>query len=256
MKPERLSFFISALVIFGMTFLFWLSGTTEIFKKQRAVSEPEQKTSEQAIDPISNPEEYYRNWIRPDGPLRVGLQAGHWKKDELPEELANLKLNGGTSWGSKEEWEVNLAIAEETKKILEKKGITVDLLPASIPPDYWADAFVSIHADGSENTGTAGFKVAAPRKDLTGKSSDLRNIIKEKYRAATKMQTDPNITHNMTGYYAFNWRRYEHSIHPMTPAAILETGFLTNYYDRQILVTNSKLPARGLADALLSFLGS
>lgn len=33
-----------------------------------------------------------RNWTRLEGPAKVGLQVGHWKNENLPEELK--KLNG------------------------------------------------------------------------------------------------------------------------------------------------------------------
>lgn len=256
MKLKRLALYASISAVAVALAYLWFSSSAIIFEQPEIVPETVQKAAEKVIDPLSDPEEYYKDWKRPDGPLRVGLQAGHWKNDELPEELENLETNGGTTVGKTTEWEVNLAIAEETKTILENEGVVVDLLPAAIPPEYWADAFVSIHADGSENSKTAGFKAASPRRDLTGKAEELKKIIEEKYQAATKMQIDPNITRNMTGYYAFNWRRYEHAIHPMTPAAILETGFLTNYFDRQVLATNPKLPAQGLAEALLIFLNT
>jgi hypothetical protein len=68
------------------------------------------------------------------------------------------------------------------------------------------------------------------------------------------MIIDPNITRNMRGYYAFNSRRYEHSIHPMTPGAIVETGFITNASDRRIIVNNPKKSAEGIANAILLFL--
>lgn len=29
----------------------------------------------------------FADWQRPDGPPRVGLQVGHWKTQELPDEL-------------------------------------------------------------------------------------------------------------------------------------------------------------------------
>lgn len=48
----------------------------------------------------------------PGGPKRLGLQAGHWKYDEAPEDLAELRNNPGTSGGGKAEWEVNLDLAE------------------------------------------------------------------------------------------------------------------------------------------------
>ncbi|OGY46338.1 MAG: hypothetical protein A2744_01840 [Candidatus Buchananbacteria bacterium RIFCSPHIGHO2_01_FULL_44_11] len=59
----------------------------------------------------------------------------------------------------------------------------------------------------------------------------------------------------MRGYYAFNWRRYDHSIHPMTPAIILKTGFLTSLADQKILINNPELSGQGVAGAIFEFLG-
>lgn len=194
-------------------------------------------------------------WGRPEGPIRVGLQVGHWKNNELPDELRRLReAGGGAKNGSVAEWEVNLAIAEETKKILEKEGVLVDILPATIPPGYYADAVVAIHADGSTNPTTSGFKVAAPRRNVSGKAGELVKIIEEEYQTQTNLEIDPNISRNMTGYYAFNWRRYEHSTHPMAPAVILETGFLTNPSEARLLINRPELPAQAIADSLLKFL--
>ena len=194
------------------------------------------------------------NWKRPDGPIRVGLQAGHWKIDEVPQELANLKNNGGTSANGVDEWQVNLNIANETKKLLEEKGVVVDILPATIPTGYLADAFIAIHADGSEDYNASGFKVASPRRDMSGNASRLQQIISDTYGQITRLPKDPNVTRNMTGYYAFSWRRFDHSLHPMTPATILETGFLTNPRDEKLLTQNSLVPAEAIADAVLQFL--
>lgn len=196
----------------------------------------------------------YSNWQRPAGPLRVGLQAGHWKNDELPEELKRLQTSGGTSTGEVAEWEVNLKIAQEAKKILEKEGLVVDILPATIPPAYQADALVAIHADGSTDSNQRGFKVAAPRRDLTGKAKTLVKIIEEEYAKTTGFSQDPNITRGMTGYYAFSWRRFDHAIHPMTPAVILETGFLTNPSEARSLINHPEIPAQAIAKAVLIFL--
>ena len=74
------------------------------------------------------------------------------------------------------------------------------------------------------------------------------------YKEATGLVNDPSVTHNMRGYYAFNWRRYEHSLHPMTPGVVLETGFLTNSYDRKIIVSGQEKAAEGVAEAVLKFL--
>ena len=196
------------------------------------------------------------NWKRPDGPPKVGLQAGHWKNGEIPEELLRLSGSTGASGGGKSEWEVNLKIAEYTKKLLEEKGITVEIIPATVPAEFWADVFVSIHADGSIDTGTSGFKAASPRRDFSGKAQKLVSVIEENYAAATNLELDPNVTRNMRGYYAFAWWRYKHAVHPKTPAVILETGFLTNPSDRNLLVNRTDTVAMGLASGIISFLQS
>ncbi len=194
-------------------------------------------------------------WVRPEGTLRVGLQAGHWKNSELPDELIKLRESGGgTSNGSVAEWEVNLSIAEETKTILEKEGIIVDILPATIPPAYYADVVIAIHADGSTSPSASGFKVAAPRRDMSGKADELVKIIETEYQKQTTLEIDPNISRNMTGYYAFSWRRFEHSIHPMTTAVILETGFLTNPTEARLLINSPEIPAQAIANSIFEFL--
>ncbi len=200
-------------------------------------------------------EDEYANWVRPTGPLKVGLQVGHWKTQEMPDELARIRdSGGGTSNGVVAEWEVALKIATLTKARLEKEGVHVDLLPATVPPEYWADAFVSIHADGSLNPTTSGYKVAAPRRDMSGMSDELADILEETYGEVTNLPLDPNITRNMTGYYAFSARRFRHAIHPMTAAAIVETGFLTNPIEAQMLIHNPELPARALTEGLMRYL--
>lgn len=195
-----------------------------------------------------------RNWKRPDGPPRVGLQVGHWQSEALPEELQRLRTSTGASGGGKAEWEVNKAIAEETKIILEAKGVVVDILPATVPPDYIADAFIAIHADGSTDTAASGYKASGPWRDFTNKADALVQYIEAAYAKETGLEYDPNITRNMRGYYAFAWWRYEHSVHPMTPSIILETGFLTNPQDRTIIVNKPELSAKGLADGIIDYL--
>jgi len=53
----------------------------------------------------------------------------------------------------------------------------------------------------------------------------------------------------MQNYYAFNFRRYEHSLHPMTIGVIIETGFLTSAGDRQIILSDPERAARGIVEA-------
>ena len=204
--------------------------------------------------PETDPYSRFKDWKRPEGPPKVGLQAGHWKNSELTDEIERLRGNTGSSGGGKSEWEVNLAIAEVTKELLNTRGINVDILPATPPVDYWADVFVAIHADGSTDLSKSGFKAATPRRDLSGKASSLLEFIEQNYVEATKLKKDPNVTRNMRGYYAFAWWRYQHSVHPMTPSVILETGFLTNASDRRIIVSRPELSAQGIASGIINYL--
>lgn len=197
---------------------------------------------------------WIRNWVRPEGPPKVALQAGHWKNGELPEELERLRGSTGSSGGGMSEWEVNLAIAETTKSLLEEKGIEVEILPATIPPGYWADVFVSIHADGSEDTRKTGYKAAAPRRDFSGGAGKLVEAIESSYEEATGLVRDPNVTRNMRGYYAFAWWRYDHAIHPKAASTILETGFLTSPADRRLIVNQPEVAALGLANGITAYL--
>jgi hypothetical protein len=203
-------------------------------------------------------EEYtdYLNWKRPDGPPKVGIQVGHWKNEEVPEELHRLKGSTGASGGGMSEWEVNYQIASELKVLLEEKGIKAELLPTTIPPKYWADVFISIHADGNPDPAKSGFKAAKPRRDISGKAEKLLEEIEQDYGNLTGLSKDPNVTRNMLGYYAFRWWRYDHAIHPMTPAVILETGFLSSPSDRKLIVDNPKLSARAISLGIIDFLRS
>jgi N-acetylmuramoyl-L-alanine amidase len=190
---------------------------------------------------------------RPDGPVRVALQAGHWKAAEAPEEQARLRANG-TRGGGLAEWEVNLAIARRAARLLEEAGYSVEILPTTIPPDYRADVFIAIHADGNANASISGYRAAAPRRDRTGRARELADLLTETYGKATGLPHYPVITRRMRSYYAFNTRRYEHALHPMTVGVILETGFLTNPRDRRIIVGDQDRAAAGIADAVIRFL--
>ncbi|MBP6945568.1 N-acetylmuramoyl-L-alanine amidase [Patescibacteria group bacterium] len=206
-----------------------------------------------SLDPLPFLDPYV-NWKRPDGPVRVGIQAGHWYASEAPDEQEGLRDNTGAQASGFTEWEANLRIAEETKKLLEAKGIIADLLPTTIPPGYLADAFISIHADGSTDTTINGYKIASPRRDRSGKAQQLSDLIQARYGSSTLLSVSDTVTRNMRGYYAFSSRRYEHSIHPMTPGAILETGFISSVKDRKIIISNPKRAAQGIADGIIAFL--
>lgn len=210
--------------------------------------------AESEAPPLDRWQQLKLNWKRPDGPPRVGLQIGHLDNDQVPAELENLRGNTGAAAGGYSEVAVNAEIVNIIAEKLRAENVTVDILPTTVPPDYWADAFIAIHADGSTDPTTTGFKIAAPWRDLTGNASTLVTTLEESYAAATNLPKDPNITRNMRGYYAFSWWRFDHSVHPMTTSVIVETGFLTNRSDRQLIAETPEVPATALAEGILSYL--
>ena len=198
--------------------------------------------------PIPTPED----WVPPEGPVRIALQAGHWRADEAPRELRGLR-NNGTRWRETPEWEVNLEIVRRAGAMLEGMGYEVDILPAVVPPGYRAHLFIAIHADGSRDPNASGYRVAGPRRDATGRASQVVALLEQSYGEATGIKRLPAATRRMRNYYAFNFRRYEHALHPMTIAVILETGFLTSRRDRQVLVDDPDRAARGIVAAVAAF---
>jgi N-acetylmuramoyl-L-alanine amidase len=251
---ERRTLINTGIVITAFAAVFIVTGHVYGLVGSFSQTEPGFEEEEPFIPDLPQFIDPYANWTRPDGPLRVGIQVGHWFAQDAPDEQEGLRDNTGAAAAGVTEWETNLKIAQEVKKLLEAENIVVDLLPTTIPPKYWADVFISIHADGNADTSVKGYKIAAPRRDRSGNAQRLSDLIEQEYGKTTGMIIDPNITRNMRGYYAFNSRRYEHSIHPMTPGAIVETGFITNASDRRIIVNNPKKSAEGIANAILLFL--
>ena len=198
--------------------------------------------------PVPTPEE----WQPPDGPVRIGLQVGHWRADEAPRELRRLRGNGA-NWNGIAEWEVNLEIVRHTSAMLEDLGYVVDILPAVVPPGYRAHLFIAVHADGSNDPGAKGYRVAAPSRDATGRASAFVDLLRDTYGPVTGIRRLPDTTRRMRNYYAFNFRRYEHALHPMTIAAIIETGFLTSADDRELIIGQPERVARGIVDAITEF---
>ncbi len=185
---------------------------------------------------------------------RVAIQAGHWKMGEVPPEQAHLEDNTGAYAAGVYEADVNLAIARLAAEDLRRAGVDVTLLPAAVPPGFDADAVVAIHADGGDAL-HRGFKVAAPWRSSAA-SRMLRDSLRMSYGLLTGMPEDRyGITYLMKGYYAFSWYRYVHAISASTPAAIIETGFITSAADRELLTTHPDVPARAISQGILMFLG-
>jgi N-acetylmuramoyl-L-alanine amidase len=188
-------------------------------------------------------------------PWHVGIQAGHWQIDQLPDEQYRLRGDTGAQWRTLTEAGVNMEIAGRVVRQLREAGVTADLLPATVPPGYDADAFVAIHADDGAGTSVSGWKVATPWRSSEA-SRRLRDDIARTYSEATGLPEDRyGVSYNMRGYYAFSWTRYEHAAAPTTPAVIIETGFLTSAVDRLVIVGDPERAARGISAGIIVFLG-
>lgn len=188
-----------------------------------------------------------------EGPRRVGIQIGHLRASEAPNEFPNLPRSVGGSFREFQEVEIATAIAQRARDLLQERGIVVDVIPATVPPSYIADAFVSLHADVDRTATARGFKIAHGTYRSPHDSALVASLT-EHYAAATGLPWDPHVTDDMLDYYAFTWFRYEHALAPHTPAAIVELGFISHPRDREVLIDRADVAARGIVEGILRFL--
>jgi N-acetylmuramoyl-L-alanine amidase len=109
-----------------------------------------------------------------------------------------------------------------------------------------ATVLLSLHVDSCIEA--SGYKATHHSESPIQAIEDrLVACIDQYYAAVTGLTRHAaTITHNMTNYHAFN------RIHPQTPAAILELGFLGG--DRDLLQQRPYQVAQGVSDSLLCFL--
>ncbi len=189
-------------------------------------------------------------------PVKVALQIGHLHAAKHPTELANLRQNTGGLARGVAEVDINQTVANIVKKQLEYYGISVELLPATVPPDYQADVFVSIHADSSTDLNRRGYKSAYAIPERNSSDKLLKSLIDESFFNASGLPDDhDNVSSNMTEYYAFNRSKFLHSIASATPAVIIEMGYLSHEED-VIFLQDSKRPATALTEGILKFLNA
>ncbi len=148
------------------------------------------------------------------------------------------------------EVDANFVIAQLVVELLTQRGVRVDLLDEFDDRlgNYQANALVSIHADSCNIPGATGFKTARVTNSAIPEAEDhLVACLNREYANHTGLPEHPgSITDGMTNYHAFN------QIHPQTPGAIIEVGFLLD--DRDIIENHPDVVARGIAAGIMCFL--
>ncbi|MEP7291665.1 MAG: N-acetylmuramoyl-L-alanine amidase [Chloroflexota bacterium] len=176
------------------------------------------------------------NWAQ-----RIGVVAGHRGND-----------SGAVCSDGLTESSINLSVAELVVRNLRGQGYTVDLLDEFDPrlTNYQAAGLVSIHSNTCRDFGepVSGYIVAASLGRITSRNDDDRlvNCIADHYAQETQLARRLETTVDMTDYHTFR------EIHPLTPAAIIELGFMLG--DRALLTEHPDVAARGVSDGVLCFL--
>ena len=188
--------------------------------------------------------------------FHVGIQAGHWQEADMPDELASLRGQTGAEGNGWREVDINLSVANGVAALLRQAGIVVDVLPATVPVGYKADAFLAIHGDANSNTSISGFKMArADWSKIPRRDDALIASVSAEYQAATGLPQNPaTVTDDMREYYAFNWMHLQHAVAPTTPSAIIELGFLTTPSDRNLILQHQDRVDSGIAKGIIRFL--
>ncbi|HEX9986852.1 MAG TPA: N-acetylmuramoyl-L-alanine amidase [Chloroflexia bacterium] len=206
---------------------------------------------------LSDAHERHSAALAPARPYRVALQVGHYKNNELPPSLSSLSGHTGAYGGGRSELELNLDVANRSARLLRAQGVIVDILPATVPTGYTADAFVALHADGNSSPAARGFKISTRwRSKIAVQDYMLVDMLTDSYRAATALPEDSNVTRNMRGYYAYSPWRPDYRVSNFTPSAIVEMGFVTSAADRAVMFNETGKLASGVVSGILAFLKS
>lgn len=188
------------------------------------------------------------------GPVRIGLQVGHLGEERMPRELAKLRSATGAQVGGLEEVDVNLAIVRALAARLRGDGFKVDVLGATVPPGYRATLVLAVHADANPNPTREGYKSAIFLPVRNARDPLLKLDVDRAVLAETDLgDDDPNVSLDMLEYYAFNARRFRHSVARGTAALIVEMGYLSNPKDRAEL-RHPAILAKALADGVVAYL--
>lgn len=180
--------------------------------------------------------------VTPAWAMRVGIVSGHWGPENDPGAVCPDGLT---------EASINRDVAQKVVVALRGRGYQVDLLDEFDPrlDNYQATALLSIHTNDCRDYGeyVSGYLIAkaAARPD-GGEDVRLVECVALSYGQTSGLGRRMGLTVDMTDYHTFR------EIHPLTPAAILELGFMKD--DRAILTEQRDLLVQGIVDGLICYL--
>ena len=181
-------------------------------------------------------------WLR-----RIGIIAGHRGRD------SGAVCEDEYGYPELKEVDINMAVALPVIAHLKAKNYAVDLLDENDPrlENYRAAAVVSIHANTCYDFGehVSGYIVqkSDARPDI-GVDAFLRECIAINYGARVPLERSYVETDDLINYHVFN------KIHPLTPAVILEMGYMLA--DREILTEDPDLLAAAVLDGIHCFMNN